>query len=129
MNLLLSLGRGCDVSMHLVAPSLPPSLLHNSSWLTIVTHTTPGANHLQSWPHSGPLVPPNTPLTPQVHAFNVLRQVFKDASMAHDASGWHASGVAAAVRGMAADEWEVRVIVMHHHVCDIAGSAGTDRRR
>jgi hypothetical protein len=47
-------------------------------------------------------------LCPQVHAFNCLRCVFNDAALALDTSGFHAAGVAAAIRGMAADAWEVR---------------------
>ncbi|KAF6263138.1 putative death-receptor fusion protein-domain-containing protein [Scenedesmus sp. NREL 46B-D3] len=45
---------------------------------------------------------------PRVHAFNCLRCVFNDAALAMDTSGFHAAGVAAAIRGMAADAWEVR---------------------
>jgi hypothetical protein len=48
------------------------------------------------------------PAAQQVHAFNCLRCVFNDAALALDTSGFHAAGVAAAIRGMAADAWEVR---------------------
>jgi hypothetical protein len=58
----------------------------------------------------------HTPVTPcqtlraakQVHAFNTLRHVFSDASLAFDASGFHAAGVVAAINGMTDGAWEVR---------------------
>jgi hypothetical protein len=57
----------------------------------------------------------------QVHAFNCLRCVFNDAALALDTSGFHAAGVAAAIRGMAADAWEVRdavaVIITYLTTC------------
>lgn len=43
----------------------------------------------------------------QVHAFNTLRVVFNDSNMAMDSSGFHATGVVAAIRGMTAPAWEV----------------------
>lgn len=45
----------------------------------------------------------------QVHAFNTLRVVFNDSNMAMDSSGFHAAGVVAAINGMTAPAWEVRL--------------------
>lgn len=47
----------------------------------------------------------------QVHAFNTLRMVFNDSSMALDSSGQHAAGVMAAINGMTAPAWEVRAVL------------------
>jgi hypothetical protein len=54
------------------------------------------------------LTPPAPAPTVQVHAFNTLRCVFNDSTMAMDSSGYHAAGVVAAVNGMSAPAWEVR---------------------
>jgi len=66
---------------------------------------------------------------PQVHAWNVLRMVFNDSSMSLDSSGFHAAGVAAAIQGMAAPEWEVRARALLPCCCSSAEgqSAGAAR--
>ncbi|BDA45482.1 probable thyroid adenoma-associated protein homolog [Coccomyxa sp. Obi] len=45
---------------------------------------------------------------PRVHAFNVLRLAFNDKNLSTDSSGFFAEGIAAAIGGMSASEWEIR---------------------